>query len=77
VDPAAAPVSVDPVAVITAVTALVVALGALTTAIVRLHDSVAKTHTLVNSRMDELLALTRESSRAAGRLEGPMPPASP
>jgi hypothetical protein len=31
----------------------------------------ARTHDLVNHRMDELLELTRAAARAQGRLEGP------
>jgi hypothetical protein len=48
--------------------------GALCTvliAVARLIHEVRKTHDLVNSRMTELLELTRSSSRAQGKLEGP------
>jgi len=52
------------VAILTALTALV---GAMVAVLRQVHQ----THALVNSRMEELLALTRTSSRAEGRLEGP------
>jgi hypothetical protein len=48
--------------------------GALTTVLLaaaRVIFEVRRTHRLVNSRMDELLALTRKSSLAEGRLESP------
>jgi hypothetical protein len=53
---------------IEAVTALLVAVTALVGAWVSLYREVRKTHELVNSRVDELVALTRAASRAEGRL---------
>lgn len=41
------------------------------TAIGALYVQIAKTHRLVNSRMSELLELTRTASRAEGQLAGP------
>lgn len=37
----------------------------------KLLTDIHRTHELVNSRMDELLELTRSASYAAGRLSGP------
>jgi hypothetical protein len=42
------------------------ALAALVTCFVALRHEIHETHKIVNSRMDELLALTRQASRAEG-----------
>jgi hypothetical protein len=55
------------VAIMGSITALI---GAVTVAIVQLRQ----THSLVNSRMSELLDVTKRASLAEGRLEGPGPP---
>jgi hypothetical protein len=52
------------------VIALLVALTGLIAALTRLFVQVRQTHQLINSRMDQLLELTRASALAAGRLEG-------
>lgn len=57
------------VAIIGALTALIIAV---TAAWVQLRA----THQLVNGRMQELLQLTRDSSKAEGKLEGPAAPSS-
>jgi hypothetical protein len=59
-----------------AVVAILGALTALIIALVQLNSKVQKTHDAVNSRMEEMLALTRASSLAQGKLAGPdVPPA--
>jgi hypothetical protein len=52
------------VAVLGAVTALVIAVSGV-------FIQVRQTHQLVNSRMTQLVNLTRDSSLAQGKLEGP------
>lgn len=58
--------------------ALAVAMASVLASFVGILSEVRKTHQLVNSRMDELLRITRTSSFAQGKLEGPSdgPPAS-
>ncbi len=51
------------------IVAILGAITALIGAMVQLIREVRRTHRLVNSRMDELLALTASSSRAEGVLE--------
>ena len=58
-------------AVASGTVALIGALTALVVAVARLNTKTAATHELVNSRMTELLELTRKSSMAQGRLAGP------
>jgi hypothetical protein len=48
------------------------ALAALIVAVTGLAIQVRDWHRQVNSRMDELLDVTRTSARAEGRLEGPL-----
>jgi cytochrome c-type biogenesis protein CcmH/NrfF len=52
----------------TVITALLVAIPATLVAIGTLIQTI-RTHRAVNSRMEELLALTREASRAEGKIE--------
>ena len=58
--------------------AIVAVLGASVPVIValqKLNTKVTETHNMVNSRMDEMLELTRTSSEAKGKLLGPdLPP---
>lgn len=54
-------------------TALVVATASVLGAMAAILREVRQTHRLVNSRMDELLALTAKSSRAEGRLAADPP----
>ena len=55
-------------AVASATVAIIGALTALVIAVTRLNSRVQETHELVNSRMTELLELTRASSLAEGKL---------
>jgi len=54
------------VAVLTAITALIAAVGAV-------YVQVRQTHKLINSRMTELLELTKSSAHAEGVIEGQQP----
>lgn len=57
---------------------LIVVIGSLTTlmlGVVRVLVEVRRTHRAVNSRMDELVTLTRAAAFARGQLAGPEPPA--
>ena len=51
--------------------AIMCALAALLGGVARCIAELRAYHRAVNSKMDQLLALTASSSRAAGRLEGP------
>lgn len=57
-------------ALISAVGALVVAAAGLLGGVLALLQQAKETHTLVNSRMTELLDITKSAALARGRLEG-------
>lgn len=61
----------DPVQIITATSAVVVAATALCGALVALFREVHLVHVTFNSRMDEMLALAKKASFAEGQLAGP------
>lgn len=61
------------VALIASITALIVALTgfvALFLRVGRVESKVVSTHILINSRMTELLDLTKTAAKAEGKLEG-------
>lgn len=57
--------------------AIAAALVAIIGAIARLYVLVGRTHKLVNSRMDQLLASVKSASLAEGKLAGPDQPPFP
>jgi hypothetical protein len=57
-------------ALITAITALVIALGTLAAALSAIWIQLHQTHTLMNSRMSELLDATKLAGQKTGELDG-------